>query len=282
MSTLPMNPLPTDALDELQPLPHARAPEPGAAAALTAALSHGTSAPREALRSRLLARVHAQAEANAALTTLRQPLQAPPQALPGGRAWALTANSRLVELEAGADLAPTDTLQELLLLSGGLRAADGTVLQPHDHALLPPGTALQAVQPTRLYLRQHDAASPFHSPAALQVARAQPGGWQPLREGVEIHPLHAEGAAISMLARFQAGGRVPAHPHGLDEECLMVEGDLFLGDVLLREGGFQFAPRGTQHGELFADAPCLLFFHGAIDPEAVDNGWRARQGFAAL
>jgi ChrR Cupin-like domain len=107
-------------------------------------------------------------------------------------------------------------------------------------------------------------------------------GWQPLREGVELRPLHRQGEAITALARFQGGARVPAHPHGIDEECLMVEGDLFLGDVLLPEGGFQFAPGGSAHGELFADMPCLLYFHGAIDPHAVDNGHRVRLGYAAL
>lgn len=62
----------------------------------------------------------------------------------------------------------------------------------------------------------------------------------------------------------------------------MVEGDLFLGDLLLREGEFQFAPQGSQHGDLFADSPCLLFFHGAVDAAAVDNAHREAQGWPAL
>lgn len=40
----------------------------------------------------------------------------------------------------------------------------------------------------------------------------------------------------------------------------MVEGELFLGDVMLREEEFQFAPAGSEHGELFSDVGCLLFF----------------------
>ena len=61
-----------------------------------------------------------------------------------------------------------------------------------------------------------------------------------------------------------------AHGHGLTDQCLKVEGELFLGDVLLREGEFQFTPVGTEHGELFFDVGCLLFFSGAIDLAAVD------------
>ena len=110
------------------------------------------------------------------------------------------------------------------------------------------------------------------------------GTWRPTayQNGRELALVSLQVEGNGALARFAAGGRVPAHPHCIDEECLMVEGELFLGDVLLREGGFQRAPGGTAHGELFADSPCLLFFHGAIDPAAVDNAHRAQQGFPAL
>lgn len=275
----------TDALNENLPLPHGRAPQPGEAAELLAALSEDGATPPPALGQRLLQRVQAHARANAALHTRRHPLREPAQTLPGGRAWPLSAHSRLLELEAGA-LLPDDgrSLRELLLLSGALQGPQGEGLQAQDYALAPAGLPLRAAQATRLYLREHGAEGPFHAVTQLHsVHSTRPDApWQPLREGVSLLPLYAEAGAVSLLARFEAGARVPAHPHGLDEECLMVEGELFLGDVLLPEGGFQLAPGGTQHGELFADAPCLLFFHGAIDPQAVDNGYRAQRGYPAL
>ena len=32
---------------------------------------------------------------------------------------------------------------------------------------------------------------------------------------------------------------MPQHTHGHDEECLMVQGELFLDDLLLQEGDYQ-------------------------------------------
>lgn len=269
-----------DALGEARAPAHARAPEPGALAALTVLLAGpGPDAPAEPLGERLRERLAAQCQADAALHTLRRPQAAPPTRSSGQRRWALGAHSWLVELDAGAALSLEPDTHELLLLAGRLDA-DGQCVEAQDH-LLGQGR-LRAEQASRFYLRRHGPDGPFHGDAGWRCQRAAAGGWQPLREGVEIRPLHQQGAAVSMLARFAPGARVPAHPHGLDEECLMVEGELFLGELLLREGGFQAAPAGSAHGELFADSPCLLFFHGAIDPAAVDPAWRAARGFAAL
>ena len=185
----------------------------------------------------------------------------------------------LVELAAGAALRLEPGTHELLLLDGRL-VADGQPVALHDY-LIGQG-AVQAREPSRFYLRHHAPQDPFQCAEGWQRVRPGESAWQPLREGVDICPLHQQSGAVSMLARFAAGGRVPAHAHGIDEQCLMVEGELFLGDLLLREGGFQHAPPGSAHGELMADRPCLLFFHGAIDPVAVDPAWRAEQGFAPM
>ncbi|WP_374432585.1 cupin domain-containing protein [Inhella sp.] len=273
-----------DALGQALPLPHARAAEPGPAGALGAALRESSPVP-PALGARLLERVRGQRAANAPMLTRRRPLhQGQAEAWAEGvQAHPLHGGSWLLELAPGARLNGRGSgALELLVLAGSLDLEDGQALHACGHALLPPGTPLRAgsAGPLRLYWREHGAAGPFHAPAVPQLHTPQ--AWQPLRPGVEICPLHGEGAAVSLLARFAAGGRVPGHPHGLDEECLMVEGELFLDDLLLPEGGFQFAPAGSLHGDLFADAPCLLFFHGAIDPAAVDNEHRQTQGWPAL
>ncbi|MBH9553061.1 cupin domain-containing protein [Inhella gelatinilytica] len=275
-------PLPTDALSEAPPHAHARAPEPGPAAELLLALASEGLPPPLGLSERLSARIAAQRAANAPLVTLHQPLQR--RSLqpwgPGVRACALHGNSWLVEAEAGSALpAPTAPL-ELLVLAGSVAVAGQPLsLSTAGYALLPAGQALTALGAVRLYWREH-RAGPFSAPD--QALLRTPQDWQPLRDGVSICPLHGEGAAVSLLARLQPGARVPAHPHGIDEECLMVEGDLFLGDVLLREGEYQFAPAGSQHGDLFADAPCLLFFHGAIEAAAIDNPHRVSLGWPPL
>ncbi len=265
------------------PQPHQRAPEPCATDALTVALSHEASPLPSALGERLRRRLAAHRDANAALHTLRQPQQGQPETwAPGVRAWPLSAGrSWRLALEAGARLPPRAVVQELLVLAGTLHLGPHA-LPAQGHALAGPQTLWQAgPEGAQLYLRDH-AAGPFTAPPTPQLQGPDAAAWQPLRPGVHIRPLHGEGPAMSLLARFEPGACVPAHPHGIDEECLMVEGDLFLGDVLLRQGGFQAAPAGSAHGDLVADGPCLLFFHGAIDAAAIDNAHRQAEGWPAL
>jgi anti-sigma factor ChrR (cupin superfamily) len=75
--------------------------------------------------------------------------------------------------------------------------------------------------------------------------------------------LWREDDAESMLLRLQPGARIAGHPHALDEECLMLEGEAFFGDTLLRAGEYQLAPAGTRHGDLVSDVGALLYVHGA-------------------
>jgi hypothetical protein len=101
--------------------------------------------------------------------------------------------------------------------------------------------------------------------AAAQFFPASDEGWLPFAAGVQVKPLVGSDAAVSMLARFEPGASVLAHGHGLDEDCLMLRGDLYLGDVLLREGEYQMAPGGSRHNGLMSDTGGVLFFHGAVD-----------------
>ena len=267
-----------DALGEALPDPLARAAAPGDGAALLLALSHAGPPPPKALGQRLAARVAQSRAANQAMQTRRRPWENEAERLADGvSARPLHADSRLLELQAGSRWTLPAGVQELLLLDGELQVGEQRELRALQHALLAGGEALLARSRCRLYLRSH-ADGPFRSAAAT----GPDPSWQPLRDGVEICPLHAEGAAISLLARFATGASVPAHVHGIAEECLMVEGELFLGDLLLPEGGFQAAPAGSRHGALFADSPCLLFFHGAIDDAAIDNAHRAQLGWPPL
>jgi hypothetical protein len=63
-----------------------------------------------------------------------------------------------------------------------------------------------------------------------------------------------------------AGASVPDHGHALNEDCLVLEGEMFLGDILLRTGDYQLAPAGGSHFNENSDVGVLFFFHGALDP----------------
>ena len=68
-----------------------------------------------------------------------------------------------------------------------------------------------------------------------------------------------------MIPGAEPDAAVPRHGHSHDEECLMLEGDLFLDDVLLRPLDYQLAPAGTAHGGVFTDTGVLLYAHGDLE-----------------
>ena len=43
----------------------------------------------------------------------------------------------------------------------------------------------------------------------------------------------------------------------------MLSGEIFLGDVLLRENDYQFAPKGSEHDVAYTDVGALLYLRGA-------------------
>lgn len=45
----------------------------------------------------------------------------------------------------------------------------------------------------------------------------------------------------------------------------MVEGDLFLDDVLLQSGDYQLAPAGSAHHVTETDTGAIVYAHGDLD-----------------
>ena len=102
--------------------------------------------------------------------------------------------------------------------------------------------------------------------APLHLVLSGARRWRPNFPGVEVLPLWGNAKVASMLVRFAAGAGVPDHAHAVQEDCLMLEGDMFLGDILLRPGDYQRAAAGSRHFGEMSDVGGTFFFHGAIDP----------------
>lgn len=181
------------------------------------------------------------------------------------------------------------TAQEILVLGGALmapRMEPGT--PPGTDPLTPPrytyhlrhrasyGTPLHAQGATTLYVRHLLVEAQSLSP--LEAQWWQPGGqasivitprsdaWIGMTPGIEVLPLRQENDVMSTLVRFAPGASVADHVHPLNEDCLVLDGELFLGDILLRTGDYQLAPAGGKHFGVASDVGALLFIHSAIDP----------------
>ena len=91
--------------------------------------------------------------------------------------------------------------------------------------------------------------------------------WGPALQGVAMLPLCVSEDVVSMLVRMETGARGADHGHSLNEDCMVLRGDMYLGDILLRAGDYQLAPAGGSHAEIASDNGALFYFHGALDPE---------------
>jgi anti-sigma factor ChrR (cupin superfamily) len=97
---------------------------------------------------------------------------------------------------------------------------------------------------------------------------ADAGQWTPIAPKVAMKMLNVTAQSRTFLLRLEPGGRIPAHDHPADEECMVLEGEVFLGATHATAGTFHLAPEGTQHGEIHSPGGALLYLRIA-SPVAV-------------
>lgn len=233
-------------------------------------------------RQRLMQRVALAARAACAFNTVRSRQQPVTQVAPGVVERLLYASNgaprragepqrvRLLELAAGSHwrIAPSaGGLQrcEWLLIEGEA-SVDATALRSGSYhvTLGGPTARLHSVGGAWAYLRETDTG-PAIETGSSYVQHDAPDLWHVFAPGLQRRLLWRQGSEAALLYRAEPGARVPAHSHGHDEECLMLDGEVFLDDVLLRRGDYQIAPAGTGHGGVFTDTGAVLYAHGDID-----------------
>jgi len=93
------------------------------------------------------------------------------------------------------------------------------------------------------------------------VVRAGRAGWQESGiEGVTVKSLYADPTSdqVTMLVRMTAGAIYPRHRHAAAEQCLVLEGDLHIGDLALQAGDYTCAAPETTHPVVSTVGGCLL------------------------
>jgi anti-sigma factor ChrR (cupin superfamily) len=99
---------------------------------------------------------------------------------------------------------------------------------------------------------------------------AEEGAWEAVAIGVRIKVLSidAEAGTRSFLLSMDAGTRLPAHRHASVEECMMISGDLVLGDLALKAGDYHRIAAGTHHPTGFSRTGCIAFIRGDTEVQA--------------
>lgn len=155
--------------------------------------------------------------------------------------------------------------REWLLLRGGVRIGEPSLRQRDDH-VAPAGCVAGAVCSDGgawLFLRESALeAAVGDTPFTVRDAEA---GWPSLAPGIRRRVLWQRDGQAAMLYHAQPGAAVPQRSHGHDEECLMVQGVLFLDDLLLQEGDDQLAPAGTGHRITETDTGVVIYAHGELE-----------------
>ena len=149
-------------------------------------------------------------------------------------------------------------------------------LQPAD---LP--AERSAAMKRRLLARVEASGKAAAMPAGLSTVRADEGEWKSFMPKVQIKVLMREGDTMSYLLRLDPGAMLPPHDHPQTEECVVLEGEVRIGEQVLRPGDYHVARAGHEHGLLRSETGALLFLRGAV-PSAKQVRWGALDAYAPL
>lgn len=191
-------------------------------------------------------------------------------------------NSVLVEIDPGASLPEHrhNWLEEGLILRGGIQVGE-LELGEMDYHATPPGSRhsrISSRQGALAYLRGtslgHTSSLakellggllPVGKNQAQTVFAYEADGWEDLAPGVYKKNLQTDGILSSFLVRMEPNSTCFSHSHSQNEECMILRGEVFLGDILLQGGEYQLAPVGSVHGKIYTDVGALLFIRGPAD-----------------
>lgn len=102
------------------------------------------------------------------------------------------------------------------------------------------------------------------------IRRGSDNDWEATGiNGIDVRRLFVDPARnqMTMLVRMAAGTAYPRHIHDGPEECLVLEGDLRVGDDVLRKGDYQRMASGSRHPVQSTDGGCLLMIVSSLTDE---------------
>ena len=147
-----------------------------------------------------------------------------------------------------------------------------------DHAVLDPGivdrlaanTVNEPVAPAVAARIKHRLMERIaQSESGHLTVHAAADTWQRFNRGVEIKVLHEDAGIMSYLLRLAPGAAIDAHRHGIDEECVVLEGTVQIGESLVvHAGGFHLAHKDTLHARITTVDGATIFLRGEVPTPA--------------
>ena len=155
---------------------------------------------------------------------------------------------------------PPEAMEQAALAALGMLSTDEAATAPKplvaemSEALALMGEGVKPVAPppsakNRLMAR----ISAWETLKPISDVRRNEANWIPGgAPGVDIKPLFRDKSTgrNTVLVRMQPGARLPAHHHGDDEQCLVLEGDVRWGDLVYEKGDFIVMGKDSNHPEI--------------------------------
>ncbi|MEY2633446.1 MAG: hypothetical protein RIR00_2100 [Pseudomonadota bacterium] len=134
---------------------------------------------------------------------------------------------------------------------------------------------------SRLMQRVRQQRRNLLSDQCLSTLPAAEGEWRPFLPKVSIRHLQRVGDSLTYLLKLEPGAILVPHDHPQDEECIVLSGEVRIGETVARTGDYHFAPKGVAHGAIVSDTGALLFLRGAV-PAANQVHWASLGTLAAF
>lgn len=137
---------------------------------------------------------------------------------------------------------------------------DDDILQALGAAQRPAAGDEAALQRVRSRLMKRIAGDSVRHHTAVA---AQEGRWHELLPGIQRKVLHEQDGVMSYLLKFAPGAVLPPHRHPVDEECVVIEGVLRIGELVLPAGSYHRVRADVLDAESSSDEGALIFLRGA-------------------
>lgn len=143
---------------------------------------------------------------------------------------------------------------------------DSSSVTAISEALKPHPLTAERKESMRSRILNRIGAEPVPAPAGTITVRAGEKDWVALTPLIEVQVLYRDVKenVQTALWRVQPGASVPPHYHNLTEECLVLEGELKVGDHIVRQGDMHIALAGHSHPTLESPTGALLFLRTEI------------------
>jgi quercetin dioxygenase-like cupin family protein len=138
------------------------------------------------------------------------------------------------------------------------------------------GVLAAAVQPAELSNTERDALKrrvlariSAPAPEGTYTVRASEAPWQKVSDLVQLRVVRKDAARNNqtILIRMLPGASIVPHPHSQEEECLVLEGAVEIGEHRLYEGDMHVAGAGVKHPRIDSPLGALLMIRSEIPPE---------------